>query len=1000
MQSQPAAAGPRGTVTFLFTDIEGSTRLLQQIGAEYSHVLEEQKRLALEVYARHGGRLVDTAGDGMFVVFERARDAVAGAAEAQHALLSHAWPAGVSLRVRMGLHTGEPIVSPSGYVGLDVHRAARICGVAHGGQIVLSEATRQLIADDLPAGIALLDLGDHTLKDLPRPERLYQVGAEGLPDAFPPLRSTGRARTGNLPARALRLIGREDELAGIRNLLRRDDVRLLTLTGTGGTGKTSLAVEAAAQCIHEFRDGVAYVPLAPVTQPALVFAAIAQTLALSPRADEDVLDAVIDHLHGRGMLLVLDNFEQVTGAAAGVARIAAACPGVKVLVTSRFALRVTMEHEFPVSPLRTPDAATPDAVATLRSYPAVELFAQRAAAVKPGFGLDDDSAVAVAQICRRLDGLPLAIELAAARIKLFSPRALLARLDRTLEVLGGGARDLPQRHQTLRHAIGWSYDLLDPEERAAFRRLSVFVGGFPLDAAERIVDAAGEPRMPALDAVAALMDKSLLRQHPGDEDEPRFQMLETVREYALEQLLAAGEEAPTRAAHADVLIALAEKAAPELTGPGQPIWLPRLQREHDDLRAAFDWTVRSGDPARALRLGAALCRFWIIRGFHTEARQRLRAALDLSDASADEPLRARVLSGAAILAYEQGELQEAAGHLQQALDHYRAVNDERGIAETLNHMGWVDFYAGDLERARALSEEALAVHERRGDQRGVALSLTNLGGIAQQLGDFERALELNERAFRLRESFNDARSSAYGALNLSWTLIRLGDLERATILTREAERKLRPLGDKQILAYAVFVLGEAELERGRPADAVPLLEEAVSLGREVMQGSALGLALGVLAEALAKSGDTERAVEYAHEAVALHESGGTLMWKVLALRCQGDVLRLAGRPDEARAAYTEGLTRALARDMHFYASECIAGLAALAGQAGEHERAAWLVAAARGLRALSGAPPSPRGPDVDAIFAAAVEAVGPDAAGRAGAEGAGADLQRLTRLLA
>jgi predicted ATPase len=665
----------------------------------------------------------------------------------------------------------------------------------------------------------------------------------------------------------------------------------------------------------------------------------------------------------------------------------------------RIARSAFERHSGPASPLRTPDPATAAAGANLRAFPAVELFAERAAAVNPGFGLDDESVAAVAQICQRLDGLPLAIELAAARIKLFSPRALLARLDRRLDLLHGGARDLPARHRTLRQAIAWSYDLLEPGEQAMFRRLAVFACGCALEAAEAVCAAAGEPALPALEGVAALVDKSLLRQEPGEDDEPRFLMLDTVREFAVEQLATSGEEARTRTAHADVLIALAEAAAPELTGPRQALWVPRLVREHDDLRAAFDWTIRTGDTTRALRLGAALCRFWIIRGFHTEGRQRLRAALALPHDPSHEAVRTRVVSGAAILAYEQADLEEASARLEEAIAHYRAAGDERGVAETLNHIGWVMFFAGELDRASALTEEALALHERRGDTRGVALSLTNLGGVALQVGDLGRALALYERALALRRELNDPRGVAYGAVNLSWVLVRLGQLDRARALSGEAERTLRALGDHQILAFALFVLGEEALERGRAEEAVPALEEAVALGREVMQGSSLGLALAVLAQALALTGHADRAVECANEATRLHDSRATHAWLVVSLRCQGDVLRIAGRADEARESYLRSLRLAAPRGMRLHAAECLAGLAELDSRSGRHESALRLVSAARALRALSGAHEGRRGPDLRSVEAAAEAALDADRAASAAAEGAAVELDGLERIV-
>jgi tetratricopeptide (TPR) repeat protein len=503
------------------------------------------------------------------------------------------------------------------------------------------------------------------------------------------------------------------------------------------------------------------------------------------------------------------------------------------------------------------------------------------------------------------------------------------------------------------------------------------------------------PALTALEGVTALVDKSLLRQEAGEDEEPRFAMLETVREYALERLAESGEDTLTRAAHADLLIALAEAAAPELSGASQAFWVSRLQREHDDFRAAFDWTIRASETARALRLCAALGRFWIIRGFHTEARMRLRAALALPHTAADSPVRVRVLSSAAILAYEQSDLGTANFLLQEALDIYRAAGDARGIAETLNHMGWTMYFAGDLERARTLSEEALALHEQRADTRGMSLSLTNLGAVAFQLGETSRGAELAERALELRRAQSDARSIAYGAIILGWVLVRLGQLDRALLLVTEAERALRALDDKQVLAFALFVQGEVALERGNVKDAIPPLEESVALGREVMQGASLALSLGVYAEALALDGDFTRAVEFARETVSLHEGGGRYVWYPEALRCQGDVLRLAGKPIQARESYLRGIQVAVSRKMAFYVSECVAGLAALESADGRHEIAMRYVGASRALRATAGASPSRRGPDLRAVEAAAREHISEVEAARAYAEGAGLDFTQL-----
>lgn len=988
MHPESGPDGPRGTVTFLFTDIEGSTRLLQEIGGAYPVVLADQKALLLQAAEAHGGHLVDSAGDGLFFAFSRASDALAGTVAAQRALAAHPWPEGVAVRVRMGVHTGEPVVAGTDYVGLDVHRAARISDAAHGGQILVSEVTRQLVGDELPAGVTLIDLGEHRLKDLVRPERLYQVRANGLSDSFPPLRAAGRISRSNLPARATRLIGRDEDLDSIQALLLRDDVRLLSLTGTGGTGKTSLAVEVATRCEARFADGAVFVPLAPVHEPALATDAIAQALGVEARARQEIGEAIADHLRDRRLLLVLDNFEHILDAAPLVAALVNACPHITVLVTSRFALRLSMEREFPVPPLRMPDRSASLATARLQAYPAVELFVQRAVAVKPGFGLDDDGAVAVAEICNRLDGLPLAIELAAARIKLFSPRALLARLDRRLELLSGGARDLPDRHRTLRHAIGWSYDLLEPGEQAVFRRLAVFAGGCTVESAEAVCAAAGGPALPAIDGIAALIDKSLLRQDPGEEDEPRFVMLETVREFALEKLEEANEAQVTRQAHADFLIALAGAAAPELRAEKQHIWLPRLERERDDFAAAFAWIVETGDTHRALRLAAALCRFWIIRGLHKEGRRHLRAVLGLPRDHDDAPLRARVLSGSAILAYEQADLVEATSQLQATLDHFRTVGDAKGIAETLNHLGWVSLYSGDVEQSRALSEEALAIHERRGDNHGIARSLTNLGGLSLQLGELERSRDLYERALELRRLENDARSVAYGKLNVCWALIRLGEVARATALATEAERALRSLGDNQILAFACYLLGEAKLEAGNPAEALPHLEESVILSREITQTTTLGVTLSSVAEALGRTGQLDRAIELAREAVTLFDQNRTYIWQCICLTVLGDVLRMAGRTGEARDVFFRMVDFALDLRMHPYVADALARLAVLEAEASHPEAALRLIGASRSERAVTGTRASSRGPDLDALETDATAVVGPDHAAALLREGA------------
>ncbi|HEX5949279.1 MAG TPA: adenylate/guanylate cyclase domain-containing protein, partial [Actinomycetota bacterium] len=513
---------PTGTVTFLFSDIEGSTRLLDSLGDRYPGVLETHQRILREAFRARGGTDVSTEGDSFFVVFRSATQAVAAAVEAQRRIADQGWPEGAVVKVRMGIHTGEGILGGDNYVGVDLHRAARIAAAGHGGQVVVSEATRALVEPAPPEGVTFRDLGEHRLRDLPNTERLAQAVAEGLAAEFPALRSMD-ARPNNLPVQLTSFVGRRRELDEVEETIR--GTRLLTLTGPGGTGKTRLALQAAVELLPDYEDGVFFVALAPITERALVLPAVAQALGLPESTKGSTGEALVDHLRGKRLLLVTDNFEQILDAASDVGMLLSSTEDVSVLATSREPLGLAGEREYPVPPLALPDPAHVSSVEGLSQYEAVSLFVERATAVQPGFRVTNENAPAVAEVCARLDGLPLAIELAAARVKILSPQAMLARLGRALPLLAGGSRDLPQRQRTLRDAIAWSFDLLDEAERRLFARLAVFVGGFSLEAAEAVADPAGELGLDAFDGVASLANKSLLRQMVTGPEEPRFFML-------------------------------------------------------------------------------------------------------------------------------------------------------------------------------------------------------------------------------------------------------------------------------------------------------------------------------------------------------------------------------------------------------------------------------------------------------------------------------------------
>src|SRR5215207_4909116 len=579
---------PSGTVTFLFSDIEGSTAHWERDRPVMAEAVQRHLAVLDAAIQTHGGVHFKTIGDAVQAAFPTAPAAVAAAVDAQRALLAAEWGAIGPLRVRMALHAGEATPDIRGdFLAAPLNRLSRLLSAGHGGQILLSQTVQQLSRGALPPGTELRDLGEHRLRDLLEPEHVFQLLHPDLPDRFPPLKSLG-SRPNNLPRQPTAFVGREAEVRQVVDLLRREEVELLTLTGPGGTGKTRLALQAAAELLEDFADGVFFVPLAPLTASDLVPSAIASALGLRDEGERPLPDRLRDFLTDKQLLLLLDNVEHVSDAASLVADLLAAAPGLEVLATSRAPLRVRAEWEYPVAPLGLPPRQIPPPE-QLVQYEAVRLFVARAQAVKPDFAVDDGNAAAVAEICRRLDGLPLAIELAAARVRMLPPPALLARLDKRLPLLTGGARDAPERQRTLRDTIAWSHDLLAPEERVLFRRLAVFAGGCTLEAAEAVGNQDGA--LDAFGGLERLCEHSLVRQDVGPGGQPRFVMLETIREFGLERLAESGEEAAIRKGHAALFMELAEAAAPALTGPDPGPWLDQLETEHDNLRGALWWAV-------------------------------------------------------------------------------------------------------------------------------------------------------------------------------------------------------------------------------------------------------------------------------------------------------------------------------------------------------------------------------------------------------------------------
>jgi predicted ATPase/serine/threonine protein kinase/DNA-binding CsgD family transcriptional regulator len=941
---------PTGTVTLLFTDIEGSTRLLQQLGDRYASVLGEWRHLLRATFQEWNGHEVDTQGDSFFVAFARATDAALAVVEAQRALTAHPWPEGVVVRVRMGLHTGEPALTPEGYVGLDMHRAARIMSAAHGGQVLLSQTTANLVEQDLPDDLSLRDLGEHRLKDLGRPRRLFQLVISDLPADFPPLRTLG-TYPNNLPMQYTPFIGREQELAAVQQLLLRGDVRLVTLTGPGGTGKTRLGLQVAAELSDSFAGGVFFVNLAPINDPVLVVPTIAETIGIREGAGQSLLERLKEDLRPKQMLLLLDNFEQVVSAAAQVLDLLTACPRLKVLVTSREVLHVQAEHEFLVPPLPLPDPKRLPDIATLSHNAAVALFIQRAQMVKPDFLLTNANARAIVEICARLDGLPLAIELAAARMKLLPPQALLARLGQSLQVLTGAARNLPARQQTLRNTIAWSYNLLDAQEEQLFRRLSIFTGGCTIEAAEAVCAAPGEGNEAdqVLDVVASLVDKSLLQQTGQEGEEPRLMMLETIREYGLEALAASGETETMRQAHAAYYLRFAEEAEPELDGPRQAVWLERLEQEHDNLRAALQWLVehRAIETSRemALRLGGALRRFWRIRGHWSDGRDFLERALVGSKGVA-VPVQVKALKAAAHLAFIQSDNHRAEALYEECLAKCREVGDTAGMALSLRRLGAIAARRGNLVGASSLTEESLALFRGVGDRAGIAYALNNLAASIGDQGEYARAILLLEESLALFREVGDKEAIAWVLIHLAYMLfLSQGDPAKVHSLLEEGLALCRELGSQEDTAWALGHLGEVVLKKGDAVKARSLLEESVALSGEIGYWYGTAKLLSLLGRVEALERDYAAARTLYEESLAIARVMGDRLNTPFYLEGLADVVATQGDP--VWAARLWGVAEALREEIRalmppIYRADYERSVAAARTQLGEKSfAAAW-----------------------------------------------------------
>ena len=953
-----SAMPPSGTVTFLFTDIEGSTKLAQKYPVQWEILRARHHALLHQAMDAHNGFVFQIIGDAFCVAFHTAIDALNAAVLAQRLFLQEPWsPA--PIKVRMGINTGTAQTSgddprSGGYTGYtSLVRVQRVESVAYGGQILLSNTSAELVRIELPQDIRLLDLKEHRLKGLLNPERLWQVAAPDLPQDFPPLLSLN-AIPNNLPLQLTSFVGREKEQQELKELL--EKTRLLSLTGSGGAGKTRLSLQIAADLIDEFPDGVWFVELAPLTDATLIPQTIASILGLREEAGRPAMSMLSDYLRAKTTLLILDNCEHLIDACAKFAdTILRVAPKIKILATSREALGIAGETAYRVPSLEIPNPKLQISIEQLTQYDAVRLFVDRALAVQPDFSVTNVNAPALAQICYRLDGIPLALELAAARVKSLSVEQIAARLDDRFRLLTGGSRTALPRQQTLRAAIDWSFSLLTKEERVLLCRLSVFAGGWTLEAAESVCGTRSvgvceqlpHSDTPILDLLAHLVDKSLVIFEQRD-SETRYRLMETIRQYAREKLLDSGEGEQARAAHFDFFLRLANDAAPQLARANQLIWLGRLEIEHDNLRAALDWALAQNEGERTLQLAIALNLFWLRRDHLKEGCEQIERVLAQTEALSNAPLRVRVMALSVLFALYQSDYARVRTFARTYLGYARAIGDTYSEGKLLWGLGWLAWHESDYAGAQALLEECLtrftasrdllgcadalhflghvavdqsrydaaqryfaqssALYKELDDHIGLLPLIGDLGLIAYLQDDFDHARAFCEQQLALGQSL-DSKDNQMTALN------RLGDLARCAGDDATAEKYytasleiLRPMGVTLMLGNLQHNLAHIAKNRGEYARAVALFQASLALYREQNDKKGIGEYLVGIAGIAAAMGNLERAARLFGAAQVSREAMGATLWPANRIAYERDLATLCAQLDEAtfNAAWAEG----------------------------------------------------------------------------------------------
>ncbi|OHD74296.1 MAG: hypothetical protein A2177_09905 [Spirochaetes bacterium RBG_13_68_11] len=896
---------PSGTVTFLFTDIQGSTKLWQANPREMKSAIARHDALIKGIVEANHGVVFKTVGDAVCAAFGTAMDGLSAAVASQLALKAERWPLPSPILVRMALHTGEAEERDADYFGPALNRVARLLSIGHGGQTLLSLVASELVRDALPDSVSLRELGEHRLKDLYRPEMVYQVLHPDLASEFPALNSLD-THPHNLPLQPTPFIGHEKDLEELSAILAREQTRLLTITGPGGMGKTRVALQAAADAIERFANGVYLVDLAPLVDSAHLSGAIARVLRVKESDTRPLLDALVDHLREKRMLLVLDNFEQIMPAAAQVAYILSECPGVRIIVTSRESLSLRGEKVFALPSLTLPtiDRRNPVTVSQCTQYEAVRLFIDRAIAVDQGFTVTNENAPAVAEICVRLDGIPLAIELAAARVRLLSPEEILKRLDKRLNLLVTAIRDLPDRQRTLRAAIEWSYGLLDAPLQSLFRMLSLFAGGFSLEAAEAVVSAAGVPGS-VLDGVESLTVKSLLAKEAKPGSELRLRMLETIREFGLERIEEGSDSTALKQAHASYFADLVARA--EFEGPNQKPWLDRIDADYENIRAGLAYFDRTGDREALVGMAVGLTPFWAIRCRLTEGNRWLSRALD-SIGDLPETTRALVLQSAGVMGRQAGDYDRSIEYLEKALEIYRSTCDDRGKARALCDLGRALYRNNELEKSRAAAQSAMELSLHLKDLPLAANAGLGIGLIEWRNGDFDAAARRFVECNTLFRTAGYLREEAQSVCNLG--IIHFCKQEYSVALSfflRSMELQQK-LDDHDDLRNVYNNVADCSLHIGDFLAASKFYEKLQNLSEGDGDTRGASTALAGLAEVQLILGNREHAEDFARRALERAESAGQGIEQGVAYRILGDIALVTVTPQTAWEWYQKSIS--------------------------------------------------------------------------------------------